>query len=110
MQDDCQGIGLITGTDDTLYMAALCTIESGATFNDVAMLFKIILESGANETKVSAELLSKRHVYSDGGAPGQLGVHFRYGAGIRFDSEGRLVLLSTERDFILRNLTTNYWV
>lgn len=106
MDKDFQGFGLVTEAEtNDIYMIGLWSLNEGVSFADYAYLYQLDTENW----KLGEEL-SQRHLVSDGGAPGMLGVHFRYGAGVLVTPQKQLMLSATERNtFLSGTVATNDW-
>ena len=106
MDKDFQGFGLVTEAEtNDIYMIGLWSPNEGVSFADYAYLYQLDTENW----KLGEEL-AQRHLVSDGGAPGMLGVHFRYGAGVLVTPQKQLMLSATERNtFLSGTVATNDW-
>lgn len=102
---NCQAIGLVTDEDGTLYMIAMKSYPDKAPCSDWAYLIKITVSNG----EMKYDKVEEKHFISKGGLAGVDGTHFRWGAGIRIQPSGRLVLLATSRNILSNKLNTNYW-
>ena len=101
---DCQGIGLVTDTNNKVYLVALHSVSYLFSYKDLAFLFEIT----ATEQSLGAEQVDKRHFTSKGDS-GAYGTHFRWGTGIHITPKGKLVLHATSRNIDNKKLNTNYW-
>lgn len=100
---NCQGFGLVTDTNGSIFMVALMT---HGTVRDCAYLFKLNVSDG----KISVEKRNSRHLKNKGGISGNSGSHFRWGAGICVTSDNKLRLLCTSRNIQAgTKLNTCYW-
>ncbi len=90
-----QGISLITQTDNTIYLVALCSSKSTFTFKDTISLWKCEFKDGKPTFKKIGDSL---HVSTSGG--GATGVHLRYGAGVGIIKETSLEFFATQRNFV----------
>ncbi len=90
-----QGIGLITQTDNTVYLVALCSSPSGASFKDEIELWKCTFNNGVPTFNRVGDT---KHVKTSGG--GATGVHLRYGAGIGLIRDDLLEFFATQRNFV----------
>ena len=104
---DFQGFGLVTEAEtNDVYLIGLWSPSEGATFADYAYLYQL-----DTERWTLGEELEQIHMVSSGGAPGVMGVHFRYGAGVYVTPEQKLLVSATERNTVLGStLATNDWV
>lgn len=100
---DYQGFGLVTDSEDNIYLMGLYSEQSGLTYVDYAYLYQI----DTTTWSLSSEIGSS-HLKSSG--VGLTGVHFRYGAGVYVTEDGSLGLYATERNISSSGtLTINYW-
>lgn len=105
---NCQGIGLVTDENGSVYMIALMT---HGTVRDCAYLFKLeVIESESGGLEISYKKIDSRHLISKGGISGSYGSHFRWGAGVFVTSAKDLCLLCTSRNIMAGTiLNTCYW-
>jgi hypothetical protein len=102
---NCQGFGLVTESgSENVYMIALTTFYTPATYEDWGYLFKIDTSSWTMDS------ITNKHFINSGGIVGIDGTHFRWGAGIRVTPDGKLVLLATSRNIVAGGLNLNYWM
>ena len=86
-------------------MIGLWSPSEGATFADYAYLYELNTQSWT-----IGDALEERHLTSQGGFPGIMGVHFRYGAGVLVTPDQNLMLYASERNTVLGSvLAINDW-
>ena len=107
LDKDFQGFGLVTEAETgKVYMIGLWSPSEGATFADYAYLYELNTQNWT-----LGEALEERHLTSQGGFPGVMGVHFRYGAGVLVTPDQNLMLYASERNTVLGSvLAINDWV
>lgn len=106
LNKDFQGFGLITEAETgKVYMIGLWSPSEGATFADYAYLYELNTQNWT-----IGDALEERHLTSQGGFPGIMGVHFRYGAGVLVTPDQNLMLYASERNTVLGSvLAINDW-
>lgn len=103
-QSDYSSICLLTDVNNNIYVVGFRTKDMGLNNEDHADLFKIDLTSQT----ISSCIQDRHMVTSHGGiSVGALGVHFRYGAGIRIISNEQLQIYATQRNILLGECTIN---
>ena len=107
LDKDFQGFGLVTEAETgKVYMIGLWSPSEGATFADYAYLYELNTQNWT-----LGEALEERHLTSQGGFLGVMGVHFRYGAGVLVTPDQNLMLYASERNTVLGSvLAINDWV
>ena len=103
---DFQGFGLITeAATNHVYLVGLWSISEGASFADYAYLYQINTQNWTVGNEIQ-----NIHMVSTGGGAGVLGVHFRYGAGVRVTGAQKLLVSATERNSVLgSDMDINNW-
>lgn len=94
-------ISLITDISDKIYMLGFRTENLGTLNKDLSDLYLI----DCTEKKINH--ISSRHFITKHARPGALGVHFRYGAGVEVESEDKINLLVSERNYVSNNIEYN---
>ena len=101
-----QGFGLITSTDNKIYVIGPYSESHLTSYKDYLYLYEL------NTTNWSSlpTKLRKVHLTCKGGAAGAFGVHFRWGTGIQVFQDG-FEVYATERNrtTLTGNLMTNYF-
>jgi len=105
---NCQGFGLVTDTNNNVYMIATHARGSGAPYHDEVHLvrIKINIDSGGKKSVSHEKLKTKQLESSDGGPEG---IHFRWGAGIFIRNDGTFDLLATRKYIESGKLIRDRW-
>ena len=91
--------------DGHVYLVGLWSISEGASFADYAYLYQINTQNWTLGNEIQ-----NIHMVSTGGGAGVLGVHFRYGAGVRVTDAQKLLVSATERNSVLgSDMDINNW-
>jgi hypothetical protein len=104
LSQDFQGFGLVTGTNNKVYLIGLWSTGS-AVFEDYAYLYEVSTTNWGTVTLLNTRHLTSHH------SGGILGVHFRYGAGVHVNPNKEIVLVASQRNTEAGGtVNTNYWI
>lgn len=87
-------ISLITDISERIYLIGFRTEELMKENKDLSDLYLI------DFSKKEITYITSRHFISKHANPGATGVYFRYGAGVEIESENKINLLASERNYI----------
>lgn len=104
----CRSFGLVTDTENQVYMVAMATHGCGVKNEDYAYLIEI------DPSDVKSYRYAEYHRLMNDSVQGYYRTHFVWGAGVRINPDGQLMLLATSRNIIgssscYNTLETNYW-
>jgi len=91
MQDSASEVCLLRDTQNNPYLIAFVSQSQGASYRDIANLYAVDL------TGKTCQLVASKHCISHSSEIGMLGVHFRWSAGLYFDTSGALGMLASQR-------------
>lgn len=94
-----EGIGLITDTNENVYMIATEVRRESATFGDYVNLYPLNIGSDMSVVVKDSQRVV-RHLVNDGGISGVDGSHFRWGPGVEITPDGKINILVTSRNII----------